>query len=120
MDSLAKLSGSYEGVAQAAMTAAQAQELSAQISAASAKDKTATENVMKGLDTKLKLIQSTKNTISTGNFASIAKKSSSSGSSSKSSKDELKEAFQAEYDLLKHNLEMEYITEEQYYNAYKH
>ena len=44
-------------------------------------------------------------------------KKSSSGSSSKSSKDELKEAFQAEYDLLKHNLEMEYITEEQYYNG---
>lgn len=117
MSSLAQLSGSYEGVAQAAMTAAQAQELSAQISAASAKDKTATENVMKGLDTKLKLIQSTKNAISAGNFASVAKKSSSSGLSSKSSKDELKEAFQAEYDLLKHNLEMEYITEEQYYNG---
>lgn len=117
MDSLAQLSGSYEGVAQAAMTAAQAQELSAQISAASAKDKTATENVMKGLDTKLKLIQSTKNAISAGNFASVSKKSSSSGSSSKSSKDELKEAFQAEYDLLKHNLDMEYITEEQYYNG---
>lgn len=118
MDSLAQLSGSYEGVAQAAMTAAQAQELSAQISAASAKDKTATENVMKGLDNKLKLIQATKTTISAGNFASVAKKSSSSGSSSKSSsKDELKEAFQAEYDLLKHNLEMEYITEEQYYNG---
>lgn len=117
MSSLAQLSGSYEGVAQAAMTAAQAQELSARISAASAKDKTATENVMKGLDTKLKLIQSTKNAISTGNFASIAKKSSSSGSSSKSSTDELKEAFQTEYDLLKHNLEMEYITEEDYYNG---
>lgn len=117
MDSLAQLSGSYEGVAQAAMTAAQAQELSAQISAASAKDKTATENVMKGLDTKLKLIQSTKNAISAGNFASVSKKSSSSGSSSKSSKDELKEQFQAEYDLLKHNLEMEYITEEDYYNG---
>ena len=117
MDSLAQLSGSYEGVAQAAMTAAQAQELSAQISAASAKDKTATENVMKGLDTKLKLIQSTKNAISAGNFASVSKKSSSSGSSSKSSKDELKEQFQAEYDLIKHNLEMEYITEEDYYNG---
>ena len=119
MSSLAQLSGSYEGVAQAAMTAAQAQELSARISAASAKDKTATENVMKGLDTKLKLIQSTKNAISAGNFASVAKKSSS-GSSSKSSKsstDELKEQFQAEYDLLKHNLEMEYITEEDYYNG---
>ncbi len=116
MSSLAQLSGSYEGVAQAAMTAAQAQELSAQISAASAKDKTATENVMKGLDTKLKLIQSTKNAISAGNFASVAKKSSS-GSSSKSSTDELKEQFQAEYDLLKHNLDMEYITEEQYYNG---
>lgn len=119
MSSLAQLSGSYEGVAQAAMTAAQAQELSARISAASAKDKTATENVMKGLDTKLKLIQSTKNAISAGNFASVSKKSSS-GSSSKSSKsstDELKEQFQAEYDLLKHNLDMEYITEEQYYNG---
>lgn len=117
MDSLAKLSGSYEGVAQAAMTAAQAQELSAQIESASNKDKTATENVLKGLDTKLKLIQSTKNAISAGNFASVAKKPSSSGSSSKSSKDELKEQFQAEYDLLKHNLEMNYITEEQYYNG---
>lgn len=116
MDSLAKLSGSYDGVAQAAMTAAQAQELSAQISAASAKDKTATENVMKGLDNKLKLIQATKTTISAGNFAKVAKKSSSSKSGS-SSKDELKEAFQAEYDLLKHNLDMEYITEEQYYNG---
>ena len=116
MDSLAKLSGSYEGVAQAAMTAAQAQELSAQIESASNKDKTATENVLKGLDTKLKLIQSTKNAISAGNFASVAKKSSS-GSSSKSTKDELKEQFQTEYDLLKHNLEMNYITEEQYYNG---
>lgn len=117
MDSLAKLSGSYEGVAQAAMTAAQAQELSAQISAASAKDKTATENVMKGLDTKLKLIQSTKNTISAGNFASVSKKTSKSGSSSKSSKDELKEAFETEYNLLKHNLEMETITEKEYYDG---
>lgn len=117
MSSLAQLSGSYEGVAQAAMTAAQAQELSAQISAASAKDKTATENVMKGLDTKLKLIQSTKNAISAGNFASVAKKSSSSGSSSKSSKDELKEAFETEYNLLKHNLEMETITEKEYYDG---
>lgn len=120
MDSLAQLSGSYEGVAQAAMTAAQAQELSAQISAASAKDKTATENVMKGLDTKLKLIQSTKNAISAGNFASVSKKTSKSGlssKSSKSSKDELKEQFQVEYDLLKHNLEMETITEKEYYDG---
>lgn len=117
MDSLAQLSGSYEGVAQAAMTAAQAQELSAQISAASAKDKTATENVMKGLDTKLKLIQSTKNAISAGNFASVSKKTSKSGSSSKSSKDELKEQFQVEYNLLKHNLEMETITEKEYYDG---
>lgn len=120
MDSLAQLSGSYEGVAQAAMTAAQAQELSAQISAASAKDKTATENVMKGLDTKLKLIQSTKNAISAGNFASVSKKTSkseSSSKSSKSSKDELKEQFQVEYDLLKHNLEMETITEKEYYDG---
>ena len=47
----------------------------------------------------------------------FSNKTSKSGSSSKSSKDELKEQFQAEYDLLKHNLEMEYITEEDYYNG---
>lgn len=85
MDSLAQLSGSYDGVAQAAMTAAQAQALSAQISSASAKDKTATEKVMKGLDTKLKLIQTTKKSISVGNFSTVAKKKSSSGSGSKKS-----------------------------------
>lgn len=85
MSSLAQLSGSYDGVAQAAMTAAQAQELSAQISAASAKDKTATENVMKGLDNKLKMIQITKKSISAGNFGTVAKKASSSGSGSKKS-----------------------------------
>lgn len=85
MNSLAQLSGSYDGVAQAAMTAAQAQALSAQISSASAKDKTATEKVMKGLDAKLKLIQTTKKSISAGNFGTVAKKKSSSGSGSKKS-----------------------------------
>lgn len=84
MNSLAQLSGSYDGVAQAAMTAAQAQALSAQISSASAKDKTATEKVMKGLDAKLKLIQTTKKSISAGNFKTVAKKASSSKSGSKS------------------------------------
>ena len=56
------------------------------------------------------------NSISVGKTNS-SKKKSSSGSSSKSTKDELKEQFQAEYDLLKHNLDMNYITEEQYYNG---
>lgn len=83
MNSLAQLSGSYEGVAQAAMTAAQAQKLSAFISDASAKDKTATENVMKGLDTKLKLIQSTQNKIKSSGI-SFSKKSSASKAASKS------------------------------------
>lgn len=83
MSSLAQLSGSYEGVAQAAMTAAQAQKLSAFISNASAKDKTATENVMKGLDTKLKLIQSTQNKIKSSGI-SFSKKSSASKAASKS------------------------------------
>lgn len=46
-----------------------------------------------------------------------SKKKSSSGSKSSTSSDPNKEAFQAEYDLLKHNLDMEYITEEQYYNG---
>lgn len=38
-------------------------------------------------------------------------------SSSSSSSDQIKDAFEKEYNLLKHNLEMEYITEEQYYNG---
>lgn len=46
-----------------------------------------------------------------------SKKKSSSGSKSSTSSDPNKEQFQTEYDLLKHNLEMEYITEEQYYNG---
>lgn len=113
MDSLAKLSGSYDGVAQAAMTAAQAQELSAQISAAASKDKTATENVMKGLDNKLKLIQATKTTISAGNFAKVAKKSSSSksGSSSKNYETELKKQLES----IKTEYEKGSITLDEYY-----
>lgn len=54
--------------------------------------------------------------IGTGKY-STSKKSSSGSKASKSSTDPIKEQFQAEYDLLKHNLEMEYISEEQYYNA---
>lgn len=46
-----------------------------------------------------------------------SKKKSSSGSKSSTPSDPNKEQFQAEYDLLKHNLDMEYITEEQYYNG---
>lgn len=113
MSSLAQLSGSYEGVAQAAMIAAQAQELSAQISAAASKDKTATENVMKGLDNKLKLIQATKTTISAGNFAKVAKKSSSSksGSSSKNYETELKKQLES----IKTEYEKGSITLDEYY-----
>lgn len=43
--------------------------------------------------------------------------SGGSGSSAKDTTDHLKEAFEAEYNLLKHNLEMEYITEKDYYNG---
>lgn len=117
MDSLAQLSGSYEGVAQAAMTAAQAQELSAQISAASAKDKTATENVMKGLDTKLKLIQTTKASINAGNFGKVAGKSSSSSKSSgsgKSASDTAKEEIEAYMEYLEKALEGGRITYSDY------
>lgn len=117
MDSLAKLSGSYEGVAQAAMTAAQAQELSAQISAASAKDKTATENVMKGLDTKLKLIQTTKASINAGNFGKVAGKSSSSSKGSgsgKSASDTAKEEIEAYMEYLEKALEGGRITYSDY------
>lgn len=115
MESLQILAGKYDNVASSAMTAAQAQALSSGISAASAVDPEATKATMAALDKKLEMISKARNQISSGNLAGLKK--SSSGSSSKSSKDELKEAFQAEYDLLKHNLEMEYITEEQYYNG---
>lgn len=117
MSSLAQLSGSYEGVAQAAMTAAQAQELSAQISAASAKDKTATENVMKGLDTKLKLIQTTKASINAGNFGKVAGKSSSSSKGSgsgKSASDTAKEEIEAYMEYLEKALEGGRITYSDY------
>lgn len=116
MESLAQLSGSYEGVAQAAMTAAQAQELSAQITAAASKDKTATQNVMKGLDNKLKLIQATKATISAGNFAKVAGKSSGSGSKSsgKSASDTAKEEIEAYMKYMEASLDAGKITYQQY------
>lgn len=119
MESLQVLAGEYDNVASSAMTAAQAQALSSGISAASAVDPEATKATMAALDKKLEMISKARNQISSGNLAGL-KKSSSSGSSSKSSKsskDELKEAFEAEYNLLKHNLEMETITEKEYYDG---
>lgn len=117
MSSLAQLSGSYEGVAKAAMTAAQAQKMSALISDAAGKDKTATENVMKGLDTKLKLIQTTKASISAGNFGKVAGKSSSSSKGSgsgKSASDTAKEEIEAYMEYLEKALEGGRITYSDY------
>ena len=117
MSSLAQLSGSYEGVAKAAMTAAQAQRMSALISDAAGKDKTATENVMKGLDTKLKLIQTTKASINAGNFGKIAGKSSSSSKGSgsgKSASDTAKEEIEAYMEYLEKVLEGGRITYSDY------
>ena len=117
MSSLAQLSGSYEGVAKAAMTAAQAQKLSALISNAAGKDKTATENVMKGLDTKLKLIQTTKASINEGNFGKVAGKSSSSSKGSgsgKSASDTAKEEIEAYMKYLEKALEGGRITYSDY------
>lgn len=117
MSSLAQLSGSYEGVAQAAMTAAQAQRMSALISDAAGKDKTATENVMKGLDTKLKLIQTTKASINAGNFGKVAGKSSSSSKGSgsgKSASDTAKEEIEAYMEYLEKALEGGRITYSDY------
>ena len=116
MESLQILAGKYDNVASSAMTAAQAQALSSGISAASAVDPEATKATMAALDKKLEMISKARNQISSGNLAGL-KKSSSSGSSSKSSTDELKEAFETEYNLLKHNLEMETITEKEYYDG---
>lgn len=116
MQSLALLAGQYDNVANAAMTAAQAQELSAMIEKANTKDSAATARVMSGLNSRLGLIHSTASSIKTRNVGGISNKKSS-GSGSASSVDTWKDEFQAQYDLLKHNLEMEYITEEQYYGA---
>ena len=117
MSSLAQLSGSYGGIAKAAMTAAQAQRMSALISDAAGKDKTATENVMKGLDTKLKLIQTTKASINAGNFGKIAGKSSSSSKGSgsgKSASDTAKEEIEAYMEYLEKALEGGRITYSDY------
>lgn len=117
MSSLAQLSGSYEGVAKAAMTAAQAQRMSALISDAAGKDKTATENVMKGLDTKLKLIQTTKASINAGNFGKVAGKSSSSSKGSgsgKSASDTAKEEIEAYMKYMESSLDAGKITYQQY------
>ena len=115
MSSLAQLSGSYEGVAKAAMTAAQAQRMSALISDAAGKDKTATENVMKGLDTKLKLIQTTKASINADNFGKVAGKSSSSSKGSgKSASDTAKEEIEAYMKYMEASLDAGKITYQQY------
>ena len=113
MGSLAQLSGSYEGVAKAAMTAAQAQELSAQISAASTKDKTATENVMKGLDTKLKLIQSTQNKIKSSGLG-FSKKSSKNSSPTQSTTNKEKEYLDSYMTYMNKMLEGGKISYQQY------
>lgn len=60
------------------------------------------------------------NSISIGNNTSPKNSSSTpraSSSSGANATDPVKDQFQTEYDLLKHNLEMEYITEENYYNS---
>lgn len=59
MKSLALLAGQYGNVANAAMTAAQAQALSAAIESANGVDSAATEKVMANLNAKLALIQNT-------------------------------------------------------------
>ena len=116
LTSLQTLSGKYDEVASSAMTAAQAQALSAGIDAASAVDPEATKKTMDALNEKLKLISATRTQISTGNLGSL-KKSGSSSKGSSSSSDPIKEQFETEYNLLKHNLEMEYITEKDYYDG---
>ncbi len=63
----------------------------------------ALQNAMKNIDK-----------IGSGSYSTNAKLSSSKSSLSS---DSLKDAFTQEYNILKHNLEMEYITEKQYYDS---
>lgn len=84
IQSLGLLAGQYGNVATAAITAAQAQELSAMIEKANAKDSIATSNVMAGLNAKLGLIRSTASSIKTKGLGNISSTKSTSGASSAS------------------------------------
>lgn len=114
MKSLALLTGQYSNVANAAMTAAQAQALSAAIESANGIDSTATEKVMANLNAKLALIQNTaqKTTSSFGglnnavNGFSNAQKGA--GKATKDTNDALKEqkeALEAEKEVLQEQKE---------------
>lgn len=114
MKSLALLTGQYSNVANAAMTAAQAQALSAAIESANGIDSAATEKVMANLNAKLALIQNTaqKTTSSFGgvnnavNGFSNAQKGA--GKATKDTNDALKEqkeALEAEKEALQEQKE---------------
>lgn len=114
MKSLALLAGQYGNVANAAMTAAQAQALSAAIESANGVDSAATEKVMANLNAKLALIQNTaqKTTSSFGglnnavNGFSNAQKGA--GKAAKDTNDALnaqKEALEAEKEALQEQKE---------------
>lgn len=114
MKSLALLAGQYGNVANAAMTAAQAQALSAAIESANGADSAATEKVMANLNAKLALIQNTaqKTTSSFGglnnavNGFSNAQKGA--GKAAKDTNDALnaqKEALEAEKEALQEQKE---------------
>lgn len=84
IQSLGLLAGQYGNVATAALTAAQAQELSTAFEAANKKDSTATNKVMTGLNAKLGLIRSTASSIKTKGLGNISSIKSGSGASSAS------------------------------------
>lgn len=84
IQSLGLLAGQYSNVATAAITAAQAQKLSAAFEAANEKDSTAANKVMTGLNAKLGLIRSTASSIKTKGLGNISSTKSTSGASSAS------------------------------------
>ena len=106
------LAESYEEVAQASLKSAQAKLQDAV--AAGTLSQSNMDKIMSKTQTDINKINKLFKNV---NISTPSISGSSSNRSSGSSSDPLKEAFEKEYSTLKHNLEMEYITEKQYYDS---
>lgn len=75
------------------------------------------DNVWNAATKKVKLLDNQLASIQDKTYSVDVSLKATSSSSSSTSSDPLKDAFTQEYNTLKHNLEMDYITEKQYYDS---
>lgn len=75
------------------------------------------DNVWNAATKKVKLLDNQLASIQGKTYSVDVSLKATSSSSSSTSSDPLKDAFTQEYNTLKHNLEMDYITEKQYYDS---